>query len=65
VVAIDVTVDLFDDGLDELTRVRLAKGLMKVHDVAHHFGEKGDGATHAFLQFEVRVVSSRIVVLTN
>lgn len=64
-VTIDVTVDLLDDGLDELVRVRLAKGLMKVHDVAHHFSEKSDGSAHAFLQLEVRVVSSSIIVLTK
>ena len=65
VVAIDVTVDLLDDGLDKLARVRLAKGLMKVHDVTHHFSKKGDGAAHAFLQLEVRVMISSIIVLTK
>ncbi len=49
VITVNVTVDLLDDGLDKLARVRLTKGLVKVHNVAHHFGKEGDGAAYSFL----------------
>ncbi len=43
VITVNVTVDLLDDGLDELARVRLTKGLVKVHDVTHHLARKAMG----------------------
>jgi hypothetical protein len=63
-VTIDMTVDFFDDGLNELMGIGLLESLMKVHYVPHHFGKEGNGLTHLFLQFNMQIMFSGIVSLT-
>ncbi len=39
-IAIDMTIDLFDDRINKLMRVRLLESLMQMHDIAHHLNKE-------------------------
>ena len=65
VVTIDVAIDFLDHSVDKIVRIRLSQGLMKVHYVAHHFGEENDRTSHPFLEFEVEVVAGSIIMLAD
>jgi hypothetical protein len=46
---IDVPMYLSDDCLHELIGLWLSKGLVKIHNIPHHFGVEGYWMTHTIL----------------